>query len=395
MAQPSEPRRRGWLQRLRGAPSHPCLTPPDFEAAFELEATRSERSGHPLSLVVFVAEPGSDARKQLDSLLTSVDARRRQYDTIGQLEALRVGVLLPYTSTSGAWSFADDVLRRMSRDLGRIIATVSSNEVGPNGLPTPAPRRKRTARVPTTSRNKRATDVPAPQAAPERDAPEVVPGPTEAEVDAHAVASIWHEFSRRPSPGKRLVDIVGASVALVVLSPLLIASTLAVKVSSPGPAFFRQERAGQFGRPFKLIKFRSMYIDAEARKLELMHLNEMDGPVFKIKNDPRITPLGKWLRRLSIDELPQFYNVLRGDMSLVGPRPPMLSELPGYEQWHLRRLTRRGGLTCIWQTSGRNQVTFQEWMRMDRRYLRRESMVTDLRLLAKTVWTVTTGKGAS
>ncbi|MBL8859747.1 MAG: sugar transferase [Planctomycetes bacterium] len=390
MTHSTEPRRLGWLQRLRGAPRLPCLTPAAFEAAFELEATRSERSGHPLSLVVFVAEPGSDARKQLDSLLSSVDARKRQYDTIGQLEALRVGVLLPYTSTSGAWSFANAVLRDVGRDVGRIIATVSSNEVGPNGQPTPAPRRKRAARAPLAPRTKRTIEP----AVPEEIADET-PSPAADEADARAVVSIWREFDRRPSVGKRIVDIVGSGIALVVLSPLLVATSVAVKLSSPGPVFFRQERAGQFGQPFKLIKFRSMFIDAEARKRDLMHLNEMDGPVFKIKNDPRITPIGRWLRRLSIDELPQFYNVLRGDMSLVGPRPPMISELPGYEQWHLRRLTRRGGLTCIWQTSGRNQVTFQEWMRMDRRYLRRESMMTDLSLLAKTVWTVTTGKGAS
>ncbi|MDZ4773582.1 MAG: sugar transferase [Planctomycetota bacterium] len=358
--------------------------------AFEVEASRSERSGNTLCLVVFASQRGRDTDERIDALLASIESRKRQYDTIGLLESHRVGVLLPYTTTSGAWAFAEDVLKRNGDSAGRLIATVSSNEVSPSGTPTPAMRPKEVATPPVAPRTRKAIDPAVPE-----EVKEEVASHAGAAIDAPTVASIWHEFGRQPSRAKRVVDIVGSSMALVLLSPLLLGSAAAVKASSPGPVFFLQERAGQFGKPFKLVKFRSMFIDAEARKQALMHLNEMDGPVFKIKNDPRITPIGRWLRRLSIDELPQFYNVLRGDMSLVGPRPPLPSELPGYEQWHLRRLTRRGGLTCIWQTSGRNQVPFKEWMRMDRRYMRQESMVTDLSLIAKTVWTVTIGRGAS
>lgn len=389
MVHPAAARRHGWLGRLLGERSHPCLTSFDFEAAFEVEASRSERCGSTLCLVVFATQSSSDANRQIDALLDSIDVRKRQYDTIGRLEAHRVGVLLPYTATTGAWAFAEDVLKRNQGAAGRLVATVSSNEVSPSG--TPVRTKPKEVATPQPAPRKRTTIDPA---VPEEVIEEAAMQ-SGVEIDAPTVASIWHEFGRKPSKSKRFVDIVGASIALCILSPLLLGSAAVVKMSSPGPVFFMQERAGQFGKPFKLFKFRSMYADAEARRSELQHLNEMDGPVFKIKNDPRITPIGRWLRRLSIDELPQFYNVLRGDMSLVGPRPPMLTELPGYEQWHLRRLTRRGGLTCIWQTSGRNQVPFKEWMRMDRRYMRRESMVTDLSLIAKTVWTVTTGRGAS
>lgn len=366
---------RLWRER-----SHAGLTAAEFDAAFELESIRSERSGHPLSLVVFTMRGDEDVQACVEVLCTAIEERKRQYDTVGLPEAHRIGVLLPYTGAVGARAFAEDVLQRSGLENGRAFASVSSNEGGLNGIATPE-----------------STDAPAPKievAVPEEVAEEAAT-PADAPTDSRSVASIWHEFQRKPSIGKRTLDIAGSGAALVVLSPVLITAAALVKWSSPGPILFAQQRAGQFGRPFMLLKFRSMYIDAEARKQDLLHLNEMDGPVFKIKNDPRITPVGRWLRRWSIDELPQFYNVLRGDMSLVGPRPPTLDELPGYETWHLRRLTRRGGLTCIWQTSGRNNVAFQEWMRMDMRYMRRQSIWTDISLIAKTVWTVATGHGAS
>lgn len=388
MVHPTGPRRPGFLARFRRTVKRECLPPSDFDAAFEVEASRAERSGSALSLVVFAAQHSPETADELDLLLAAIVERKRQYDTIGQLEANRIGVLLPYTRTHGAWAFASDVLKRTGTGNSRFLATVSSNEVGPNGKAV-GPMPKEVASSPQNRRSRKAGDKP-----PTEEVDETAPEPAGAD-DAANLASIWNEFRHRPSPLKRFLDVIGSGFALVVLSPVLLGSAIAVKLSSPGPVFFRQQRAGQYGRPFRLVKFRSMYIDAEARKSELMHLNEMDGPVFKIKNDPRVTPVGRFLRRTSLDELPQFWNVLRGDMSLVGPRPPMLEELPGYEQWHLRRLTRRGGLTCIWQTSGRNQIPFREWMRMDRRYMREESFLTDLRLIAKTVWTVTIGRGAS
>jgi lipopolysaccharide/colanic/teichoic acid biosynthesis glycosyltransferase len=159
--------------------------------------------------------------------------------------------------------------------------------------------------------------------------------------------------------------------------------------------FFRQERVGIYGRPFNMLKFRSMVVNAEALKETLQAQNEQTGPVFKIRNDPRITAIGRFIRKYSIDELPQLINVLRGDMSIVGPRPPVPKEVAQYEGWQRRRLSVRPGLTCIWQVSGRNQISFQEWMYLDMRYIDHWSLSEDFSLILKTVPVVLTGSGAS
>ncbi|HMO46673.1 MAG TPA: sugar transferase [Rubrivivax sp.] len=194
---------------------------------------------------------------------------------------------------------------------------------------------------------------------------------------------------------KRLMDIVLSAVGLIVLSPLLLIAALAIKLSSPGPVLFAQERVGMNKRLFKLYKFRSMYADAEKRRSELEHLNEMDGPVFKIKNDPRITPIGRFIRKTSIDELPQLLNVLRGQMSLVGPRPPLPAEVDQYEWLYRRRLSIKPGITCLWQISGRNEISFKQWMEMDKAYIDSWSLWLDVKILAKTIPAVVFSKGAS
>jgi len=192
---------------------------------------------------------------------------------------------------------------------------------------------------------------------------------------------------------KRMVDVVGASVLLVAASPVLVLGALAVRWSSPGPILFRQVRCGLNGRSFEMLKFRSMYVDAEERKAALAHLNEMDGPVFKIAQDPRITSAGRWMRRWSIDELPQLWNVLRGEMSLVGPRPPVPEEVIQYESTDRRRLSMRPGLTCLWQVSGRNQLGFADWVKLDLQYIDGWSLAMDLRVLLKTIPAVLRGTG--
>ncbi len=200
---------------------------------------------------------------------------------------------------------------------------------------------------------------------------------------------------RMPLPfWKRAMDVALAGGALLALSPLFLFIALAIKLDSRGPVIFRQRRAGVGGRPFNFYKFRSMYPDAEARRAQLEALNEKDGPIFKIKNDPRITRVGGFLRRYSLDELPQLWNVVKGDMSLVGPRPPTMNELPGYEPWQRRRLDLTGGLTCIWQVSGRSDVSFKDWMRMDLRYAEKRTLRRDVSLLLKTFGAVFRGKGA-
>jgi exopolysaccharide biosynthesis polyprenyl glycosylphosphotransferase len=208
-----------------------------------------------------------------------------------------------------------------------------------------------------------------------------------------------HFVTHAPRPHqmaiKRLFDIASSAAALVVLSPLLLGVALIIKVTSRGPIFFKQKRVGLHGKPFNMLKFRSMVVNAEELKAKLEAMNEQTGPVFKIKNDPRITSIGRFIRKYSIDELPQLINVLRGEMSVVGPRPPIPSEVEKYAAWQRRRLSVRPGLTCIWQVSGRNQISFEEWMYLDMQYIDNWTLLTDLSLILKTVPVVITGNGAS
>jgi lipopolysaccharide/colanic/teichoic acid biosynthesis glycosyltransferase len=199
----------------------------------------------------------------------------------------------------------------------------------------------------------------------------------------------------RPMPWwKRVIDIVGAGLGLLILSPLLIAVAVAMKLTCPGPVIFKQRRAGLGGRPFTIYKFRTMCVDAEAKKDQLRPLNEQDGPAFKMEHDPRVTRLGRFLRKSSIDELPQLFNVLKGDMSLVGPRPLPVDESAACERWQKQRLDVTPGLTCIWQVAGRNQVTFAEWVRMDVAYMRRRTIFHDLSILIRTIPAVLLRRGA-
>jgi len=195
---------------------------------------------------------------------------------------------------------------------------------------------------------------------------------------------------------KSIFDVVFAAIMLILLSPLLIVLAIAVKLTSPGPIFFSQLRYGQHRKRFSMYKFRTMVVDAEARQAELEKWNEAEGPVFKIKKDPRITSIGGLLRRLSLDELPQLVNVLRGEMSLVGPRPLPLRDVGKFEEsWLLRRFSVKPGLTCLWQASGRSDTSFDEWIRLDLEYIDRWSLSLDLRILIMTLPAVLKGRGAS
>lgn len=195
---------------------------------------------------------------------------------------------------------------------------------------------------------------------------------------------------------KRGIDIVFSSILLLLLSPLLLLTALMIKFTSNGPVLFRQKRLGLNKRQFWICKFRTMVPDAETRMGELEELNEVSGPVFKIKNDPRITPVGKFLRSTSIDELPQLINVLRGDMSLVGPRPLPLRDCQGFEQdWHRRRFSVRPGITCLWQVNGRSSVPFEKWMELDMQYIDEWSLWLDIKILAGTIPAVLKGSGAA
>jgi exopolysaccharide biosynthesis polyprenyl glycosylphosphotransferase len=194
---------------------------------------------------------------------------------------------------------------------------------------------------------------------------------------------------------KRLFDLVGSAVLLVLFSPVLLAITLLIKVTSPGPIFYVQKRLGKNKRLFNMYKFRSMVPDADHRQKELEHLNEVKGPAFKIKNDPRITPFGKFIRKNSIDELPQLYNVFKGDMSLVGPRPLPVRDYNNFqEDWHRRRFSVKPGITCLWQVGGRSNLTFNQWMELDMLYIDRCSLWLDIKILLQTVSAVIQNRGA-
>jgi len=196
--------------------------------------------------------------------------------------------------------------------------------------------------------------------------------------------------------GKHLVDFFGALILLIVTSPLLLVVALIIKFGSPGPILFRQTRAGLNGKPFTMYKFRTMVTNAEQLKQELAVLNEMSGPVFKITRDPRVTPIGRWLRKFSLDEFPQLFNVLLGDMSLVGPRPLPVDEVARFDDMaHRRRLSVRPGLTCLWQVSGRSNVTdFRDWVRLDLEYIDNWSLWLDIKILFRTIPVVLLGYGA-
>ena len=206
---------------------------------------------------------------------------------------------------------------------------------------------------------------------------------------------MWGVTIRNGYRLKRSIDVIASLAAILVFSPLLLGLAIAVKTTSPGPIIFSQVRVGRFGRHFRFYKFRSMYQDAEARKAALASQNESkDGVIFKMKNDPRITPVGRVLRKFSLDELPQLFNVLAGDMSLVGPRPPVPSEVAQYTLEDRKRLNVIPGITCIWQVSGRSEIPFNEQVRLDKEYIGSHGFGRDLVILLKTVPAILSGKGA-
>lgn len=209
------------------------------------------------------------------------------------------------------------------------------------------------------------------------------------ELDGQSVREELIYLSNNVSKGylilKRALDIICSLTGIILLSPIFIIVAVLIKLEDPkGSVFFGQERCGQFTKPFKILKFRSMVHNAEEMLEELQHLNEQTGPVFKIKEDPRITKVGKVIRKTSIDELPQLFNILKGDMSLVGPRPPIPREVEQYDEYQLQRLAVKPGLTCYWQVGGRNSIDFDGWVTLDVKYIEERSTLVDIKLIFKT-----------
>lgn len=203
--------------------------------------------------------------------------------------------------------------------------------------------------------------------------------------DTDAVSDLHYERSKSYYITKRIIDVAGALTGLILLSPVMLITAAAVKLTSKGPVFFVQERVGKRGKIFRMYKFRSMVEDAEEHLEDLKNQNEMSGPMFKIKDDPRVTKVGKFIRKTSIDELPQLFNILNGDMSMVGPRPNLPREVEKFNSYQELKLLAKPGLTCYWQVMGRSSIDFEDWMKLDIKYIEERNTWIDIKLILKTV----------
>lgn len=346
-----------------------------FKVLLQKERMRSARSGLPFSLLALAIGDensrtgnGSSGNGHLARIEHYLERRLRLTDEAGWLDDGQIGVLLPDTPAEGARVVATDVNSRCAAEGLTVecrIYTYPSDT--PDKPDPPAP----------GSGNGQSKQTTA--ARPQSDKP---------------VRALETLFIRRMPAWKRAIDVIGATTGLIVLFPLFVLVAAAIKLTSPGPVLFTQMRRGRGGVKFRMWKFRSMVTDAEARKAGLRQLSEQDGPAFKMDDDPRVTALGRFLRRSSIDEIPQLWNVLGGEMSLVGPRPLPCDESDGCALWQKRRLDVTPGLTCLWQINGRSKVSFDEWVRMDMEYLRTIGPVTDLLILLKTIPAVLLRRGA-
>jgi lipopolysaccharide/colanic/teichoic acid biosynthesis glycosyltransferase len=348
---------RAFIDSLRGRKHfpEPFVSAEAIRETLSRERMRIDRRGGVVCLLTFEIPESQASRKYLERLADVFKRRLRNSDLAGIIDPHQVGVVLPDTPRSGADKLAADILQATRFQVGDLkyrIAEYSRADEDSN----------------VKSTGQRVS------------APILVPAdvmlarlPTEAVFCA-------------PIPRwKRAMDIAGGLFGLLAFSPVLVLAGLLVKLSSRGPVFFVQKREGRGGRVFRMFKFRTMRVGAEQQQPRLRQYSEQDGPAFKMTNDPRLTSVGAFLRKTSIDELPQLLNVLRGEMSLVGPRP-----LPDFESaqctgWQRRRLHVNPGLTCIWQVQGRSSVSFVEWVRMDLDYVRNMSFLLDVKLLIQTV----------
>ncbi|MFN0241277.1 MAG: sugar transferase [Planctomycetota bacterium] len=388
----------------------------EFDQLLARERSLANRGTRVFGVIVLRRTSG-DAR-DFGQLARCARQRLRATDLVGRLDGDRIGVLLADTGPAGTRAVAqwlDSTVDALGLCVESAIYIYPSVQDGDDaddrdrGSP-PDSRRAVDPRLVASVHGRRGfgdsrASSRRSDAAPERwRDTHVEPrrasgrGPQALRATEDAVElpmqDLWLQLCIATPRWKRTLDVVLASVALIALAPLFGLVAIAIRLDSAGPLIFRQQRAGRGGKPFTFYKFRSMHVDAEARRAELLTRNEQCGPVFKIRNDPRMTRVGRILRRFSVDELPQIWNVLKGDISLVGPRSPTLDEVAGYERWQRDRLHVNGGLTCIWQVSGRSHVTFPEWMRMDMRYVRRCSPWLDVLLLARTLPAVVGGRGA-
>jgi lipopolysaccharide/colanic/teichoic acid biosynthesis glycosyltransferase len=328
-----------------------------MRAILDRERMRSDRGSATFAVLTLTLSTRCD-NSDISTLARVLHDRLRATDDAGLLSGNSVGIVLPETPAEGAWKLAGDICDLLPETMRRpqCEVYVYPSEDYQTGL--------------------------------EADAAEA---PTGAGREGRPMRALF----TRPMPvGKRALDVIGATAILVVSAPVMLLVAAAIKLTSPGPVIFSQRRDTIGGEQFKIYKFRTMSVDAEQRKSALRQFSEQDGPAFKMVNDPRVTRLGRILRKTSIDELPQLFNVLKGDMSLVGPRPLPCDESSRCEPWQQRRLDVTPGLTCIWQVRGRSAVSFSEWIRMDYEYIQSRSLATDVKLILQTIPAVAFSRGA-
>ena len=372
--------------------------------AIHRERCRADRTGQSFALVLFRMPRSIGPSRSLLRLARAALSRSRGTDEVGWYDGDTVCAILPDTAPDGANRFADNVAAAFSQAAQRPQVTIYTypgawlNDAAPcEQKPAAAPAGLRTVAelMPFVSRGVTEALAAHGQLGSGQVAVATLAGATPAPAGGAPVAHPLTVLLARPMPGwKRAMDVLGAAAGLVAFSPVIALAAVAIKVTDPGPVFFCQRRAGLGGRPFRIVKFRTMCVDAEAKKQALRAISEQDGPAFKLKHDPRITRVGHLLRKTSLDELPQLWNVLKGDMSLVGPRPLPVDEQDGAERWQQTRLDVTPGLTCVWQVTGRSTVTFAEWVRMDVGYIRRRTIWHDLKILFQTVPAVLLRRGA-
>jgi lipopolysaccharide/colanic/teichoic acid biosynthesis glycosyltransferase len=376
-------RRSGPYHRVKSrTPStiqrHPFRSAEDFAHILEIERRRADRSNTAFSLLAFACQTDESLEAVYTCLSAILQRRLRVTDSAGWLDARRVGVVLPDTLPSGAWILGQDICRQFPEHVPAPVCTVM-------GYPSEGLSGDSQKTDGANGNGRHHSERPSSKGHNGFLSPR--PGHREEDKggDSKPVESIEMLFVAPASRWTRLIDVMAACVGLVLLSPLFVMTALAIKCTSRGPVFFAQDRTGQGGRRFRMYKFRSMVVNAESLKPSLSALNEQDGPAFKLKNDPRVTKIGHFLRTTCIDELPQLWNVLRGEMSLVGPRPLPCEETDRCERWQRQRLEVAPGLTCTWQVFGGTHVSFAEWMRMDLRYAASRHFWIDMWLVAVTI----------
>ncbi len=361
-----------WTRRTTWTPL--LLSQRQLQRVLTKERMRADREETYFGLIILRVLDLRESRMCTVKLAKILHRRLRETDEKGHLNHGRIGVVLPTTDDDGTQQVLSDLLR---------LAAKAGLKISGEAFVYPELRTKRrhSSRIEHDDTVDMLSDRTVDEAS-----------PMSCESTSASAALPMTYFSIGYPAWKRALDILGASVGLLITSPIIIAAVILIRLTSPGKAFFAQERVGYLGRTFRIYKLRTMVANAEELKCTLLERNERDGPAFKMRNDPRITRIGYLLRSTGLDELPQLYNVLIGDMSIVGPRPLPVAEAEQCEGWQKARMNTKPGLTCYWQVAKSRKMSFAEWMRLDMRYARARNLWLDIKLIINTVAAVVLGR---